>query len=50
MVEDSKKLRRNYAKSKYIYLDVFSILPTDIAYIFFDKSCHETIPCPVIFR
>ena len=50
MVSDSKKLRKNYANSKYMILDVLSILPTDIAYFFFDSKCYESVPCPVIFR
>ena len=50
MVTDLSKLRQNYARSKFIILDILSILPTDLAYFFFDSTCYETVPCPVIFR
>ena len=48
MVKDPKLLRKNYAKTPFIYLDILSILPTDIAYLFLDSQCSETVPCPVI--
>ena len=48
MVKDAKLLRKNYAKNHIRYFDVLSILPTDIAYLFFDSKCHENVPCPVI--
>ena len=50
MVQDSKKLRKNYLKSKYVFLNVISILPTDLAYLFIGHACYETMPCPVIVR
>jgi len=50
MVQDSRKLRKNYLKSKYVFLNVISILPTDLAYLFFGHTCYETMPCPVIVR
>ena len=48
MVKDPKLLRKNYAKTPFIYLDILSILPTDIAYLFLESQCSETVPCPVI--
>lgn len=50
MVNDSSKLRRNYLKSKYAPLDLVSILPTDLGYLFFESTCQESLPCPVILR
>ena len=50
MVKDSKKLRQNYIKSKFLKFDIISILPTDFIYFFFESKCHERIPCPVIVR
>jgi len=50
MVRDSKRLRRNYLNSKHIFLDIVSILPTDLAYLILGCTCYETIPCPVIVR
>ena len=50
MVTDPKKLRRNYAKSKFMVLDILSILPTDFLYFLFRESCYENLPCPVIVR
>ena len=50
MVRDAKKLRQNYFKSKYAFMNVISILPTDVAYIFIGHICYEQIPCPVIVR
>ena len=48
MVKDPKLLRKNYMKTYFVYLDVLSFLPTDIAYVFFESKCSETVPCPVI--
>jgi len=50
LVKEPKKLRRNYFKSGYIYVDVLSILPTDLAYFFLTTECFEMVPCPVIVR
>ena len=50
MVRDAKKLRQNYLNSKHIILNIVSILPTDVAYIYFGYTCYETMPCPVIVR
>ncbi|PVD34297.1 hypothetical protein C0Q70_05566 [Pomacea canaliculata] len=33
MVVDPAKLRRNYTKNRSFYIDVFSILPTDVLYV-----------------
>ena len=49
-MKEPKKLRRNYFKSGYIYVDVLSILPTDLAYFFLTTECFEMVPCPVIVR
>ena len=48
MVKDPKLLRKNYLKTPFFYLDVISILPTDIAYFFVDTKCVEQVPCLVI--
>lgn len=50
MVKDASLLRKHYATTKFIYLDALSILPTDIAYIYFGNQCYETVPCPVMVR
>ena len=50
LVKDPKKLRQNYLKSGYIYIDILSILPTDLAYTFLSTECFERVPCPVIVR
>ena len=50
MVKDSKKLRKNYRNSKYVYFDVLSILPTDLIYLAFPAKCYKWVPCPVIVR
>jgi len=50
MVRDARKLRQNYFNSKHIFLNIISILPTDVAYIFIGYTCYETMPCPVIVR
>jgi len=51
MVKNAKKLRKNYVKSKYVIFDILSILPTDLAYLFWSSAkCYETVPCPVIVR
>ena len=48
MVKDPKLLRKNYLKTPFFYLDIISILPTDIAYFFVDTKCVEQVPCLVI--
>jgi hypothetical protein len=50
MVKEAKLLRQNYAKSGWLKFDVISLLPTDLAYLFFEGKCIEQIPCPIIFR
>ena len=41
MVKDSSLLRRHYAASRRSKVDLLSILPTDLAYLVFDNTCHE---------
>ena len=48
MVKDPKLLRKNYTKTPFVYLDILSVLPTDITYFFLESKCSETVPCPVI--
>ena len=48
MVKDPKLLRKNYTTTPFVYLDILSVLPTDIAYFFLDKKCIERVPCTVI--
>ncbi|XP_045458562.1 cyclic nucleotide-gated cation channel subunit A-like [Melitaea cinxia] len=52
MVKDSSMLRRNYISSGAWRYDVLSLLPTDIAYIWWKPgSCScDRLPCPVIVR
>ena len=65
MVKDPKLLRQNYMKKRQMKLDLLSLLPTDLAYLFFDNTCHEVgkniifwkliyflqmMPCLVIVR
>ena len=50
MVKDAKLLRENYRKSGRLKFDILSILPTDLAYLLLDTTCHERIPCSVILR
>ncbi|XP_023328034.1 cyclic nucleotide-gated cation channel alpha-3 [Eurytemora carolleeae] len=50
MVKDPVLLRKNYIKNPFFIIDIISVLPTDLAYLFLGTQCHETVPCPVIFR
>jgi len=50
MIKEAAKLRKNYMKSTFVYLDVLSIFPTDVAYFFFSTECFEMVPCPIILR
>ncbi|XP_073812988.1 cyclic nucleotide-gated ion channel subunit A isoform X2 [Musca autumnalis] len=52
LVRDAYKLRRHYFSNKGWYLDVLSMMPTDIAYIWWSPSkCGPTLlPCSVIVR
>ena len=50
MVKDSKRLRENYREAKISKIDLISIFPTDFAYLIFDGTCYEQMPCLVIVR
>ncbi|XP_026479261.1 cyclic nucleotide-gated cation channel subunit A [Ctenocephalides felis] len=51
MVRDSSKLRSHYIASGSWRLDLLSLLPTDIMYIWWQPStCQLRVPCPVIVR
>lgn len=52
LVRDASKLRRHYFSKQRWWLDVVSMLPTDLAYIWWaPSSCAATrLPCPIIVR
>ncbi|CAD7076772.1 unnamed protein product [Hermetia illucens] len=51
LVRDAYKLRKHYFSTKGWRLDVLSMFPTDLAYIWWQpSSCNITVPCPVIVR
>ena len=50
MVNDSKMLRANYRKARISKIDLLSIFPTNIAFLIFDGSGHEQMPCLVIVK
>lgn len=51
LVRDAGKLRRHYFSTKGWRLDILSMLPTDLAYIWWPPSgCNAKVPCPVIVR
>ncbi|XP_050360966.1 cyclic nucleotide-gated cation channel subunit A-like [Nymphalis io] len=52
MVKDSHYLRLNYFKSDAWPYDILSLIPTDIAYMWWTPgSCnYDRLPCPVIVR
>ncbi|XP_026841636.1 cyclic nucleotide-gated cation channel subunit A isoform X1 [Drosophila persimilis] len=52
LVRDAFRLRRNYFHTKGWYLDVLSMMPTDLAYIWWPpETCSSLyLPCPVIVR
>ncbi|XP_055634814.1 cyclic nucleotide-gated cation channel subunit A isoform X2 [Toxorhynchites rutilus septentrionalis] len=52
LVRDATKLRRYYFSKERWWLDVVSMLPTDLAYIWWaPSSCAATrLPCPIIVR
>ncbi|XP_034477354.1 cyclic nucleotide-gated cation channel subunit A [Drosophila innubila] len=52
LVRDAFRLRRHYFHTKGWYLDVLSMLPTDLAYIWWPpETCSSLyLPCPVIVR
>lgn len=51
-MRDAYKLRKHYFSTKGWSIDVLSMLPTDLAYIWWPPStCSATaLPCPVIVR
>lgn len=51
LVRDAAKLRKHYFSTKGWRLDLLSMLPTDIAYMWWPpSSCNAKVPCPVIVR
>ncbi|XP_055850896.1 cyclic nucleotide-gated cation channel subunit A [Episyrphus balteatus] len=52
LVRDAYKLRKHYFSTKGWSIDVLSMLPTDLVYIWWPPtSCSSTyLPCPVIVR
>ena len=50
MMKDSKMLRANYRQARISKIDLLSIFPTDLAFLIFDGSCYEEMPCLVIVR
>ncbi|KAI8038512.1 hypothetical protein M5D96_008412 [Drosophila gunungcola] len=52
LVRDAFRLRRHYFHTKGWYLDVLSMLPTDLAYFWWPpETCSSLyLPCPVIVR
>ncbi|XP_017835929.1 cyclic nucleotide-gated cation channel subunit A [Drosophila busckii] len=52
LVRDAFRLRHHYFHTKGWYLDVLSMLPTDLAYIWWPpETCSSLyLPCPVIVR
>ena len=52
LVRDAPKLRKHYFSKQRWWLDVVSMLPTDLAYIWWaPSSCAATrLPCPIIVR
>ncbi|XP_018792619.1 PREDICTED: cyclic nucleotide-gated cation channel subunit A [Bactrocera latifrons] len=52
LVRDAYKLRRHYFHTKGWSIDVLSMLPTDLAYIWWSPSSCSAggLPCPVIVR
>ncbi|XP_013112050.2 cyclic nucleotide-gated cation channel subunit A isoform X1 [Stomoxys calcitrans] len=52
LVRDAYKLRRHYFTNKGWYIDILSMLPTDISYIWWPPSkCGPSfLPCAVIVR
>ncbi|KAH8232962.1 hypothetical protein KR026_002334 [Drosophila bipectinata] len=52
LVRDAFRLRRHYFHTKGWYLDVLSMVPTDLAYIWWPpETCSSLyLPCPVIVR
>ncbi|XP_050100984.1 cyclic nucleotide-gated cation channel subunit A [Anopheles aquasalis] len=52
LVRDASKLRKHYFSRQRWWIDVVSMLPTDLAYIWWaPSSCAATrLPCPIIVR
>ncbi|XP_038107756.1 cyclic nucleotide-gated cation channel subunit A isoform X2 [Culex quinquefasciatus] len=52
LVRDASKLRKHYFSKERWWLDLVSMLPTDLAYIWWaPSSCAATrLPCPIIVR
>ncbi|XP_030766128.1 cyclic nucleotide-gated cation channel subunit A isoform X2 [Sitophilus oryzae] len=51
LVTDPRKLRAHYRQSKSWKTDVFSVLPTDLAYFWWwPFDCQNKVPCSVIVR
>ncbi|XP_058818598.1 cyclic nucleotide-gated cation channel subunit A isoform X1 [Topomyia yanbarensis] len=52
LVRDASKLRKHYFSKQRWWLDVVSMLPTDLAYIWWaPSSCTASrLPCPIIVR
>lgn len=52
LVRDAKELRLHYFSKKSWILEIVSILPTDLAYIWWspDTCNFDSVPCPVIVR
>ncbi|KAG5892932.1 hypothetical protein JTB14_006245 [Gonioctena quinquepunctata] len=51
LVTEPRKLRNHYFQSKCWRTDLFSVLPTDLAYFWWPPfECDKTVPCPVIVR
>ncbi|KAJ1523465.1 hypothetical protein ONE63_001319 [Megalurothrips usitatus] len=53
MVTDASRLRGNYIRSHRWRWDLLSLLPTDVAYLFWrtaDYCSKDSLPCPVVVR
>ncbi|KAF0298532.1 Cyclic nucleotide-gated cation channel subunit A [Amphibalanus amphitrite] len=50
LVRDPVKLRHNYTRSPGFVLDVLSILPTDLLYLYLGTECSFSMPCPFVVR
>lgn len=52
LVRDAKKLRQHYFSTSHWRLDLLSMLPTDLAYLWWGPNeCNfDRVPCAVIVR
>lgn len=51
LVRDKTRLARHYISSFAFKLDILSILPTDLSYIYLPKRCQSNhVPCAIIVR